>query len=128
MIAFYDRATLVFVKRQRDDIRLRGHGREQSTVGNDEQFYETAWNSHIPPRHRVLKLSALPPAENGGRQRHMSSGGRSGRYVSDLKDEAKKIDEATELIELGVLQLRSRLTTATVGNTRLGKVYIWGVQ
>jgi hypothetical protein len=58
----------------------------------------------------------------------MSSGGRSGRYVSDLKDEAKKIDEATELIELGVLQLRSRLTTATVGNTRLGKVYIWGVQ
>lgn len=58
----------------------------------------------------------------------MSSGERSGRYVSDLEDEAKKIDEATELIKLGVLQLRWRLTTATVGNTRLEKVYIWGVQ
>jgi hypothetical protein len=43
------------------------------------------------------KLSAHPPAASGGLQRHMNSGGRSGCYVSDLEDEAKKIDEATEL-------------------------------
>lgn len=55
MIAFYDRATLVSVERQRHDIGLRGHGREQGTVGNNKQFYETAWNSHIPPRHRIWK-------------------------------------------------------------------------
>ena len=48
-------------------------------------------------------VSALLPAASVEIQSRTLSGARSDPYVSDHEDEAKKIDEATELIELGVL-------------------------
>lgn len=63
-------------------------------------------------------VPALPPAANVRSQRFKTLGARSGPYVSEHEDEAKKIYEATELKTLGVVQLRWRSTTAPVGNTR----------